>query len=496
MGPRRRLRESVHQAMSDISLEQSRKVFGTAGATPDAAARQSTRQFVRGRTQLSPFDSSRNPRGRVISAFEAFKAYGLDVLDEAIEYGSALLLHHPNAVGDALRRQREALGLDYGAVSCRTKVRVEDLKRIEEGTADDVSIAAIERIAFIIGLDEAQLSFRSDVAGGAIAGKLKTMQISSPGTGLSTLTAKSVATLAEAASVIRTQSQLQESLGLLGDAGAFSPVDNYGTPATPAWKIGYQLARGTREKLRMGVNPVPSMREFVEYRMGIPVVQAELPQSIAGAIIAVPDSDAESRRGIVLNTTGNNRNPLVRRATLAHELGHLLFDSDRRLETVRVDAYAGLEGNPEQIGSVDYVEQRANAFAISLLAPAEAVRTLVQVPLSEHVVAVTAMRFGISVTAAQFHIKNAYSMEYPISVQSKLPIDESRWRAVEDYSLDYFPINDTPSVRRGRFSGLVAAAWKQQLLSTDTAASYLNCSTELLEANADTIQSMHPVQVS
>lgn len=246
----------------------------------------------------------------------------------------------------------------------------------------------------------------------------------------------------------------------------------------------------------MGVDPVPSMRDFVEYTMGIPVVQAELPRSIAGAIIAVPDSDRESRRGIVLNTTGNNRNPLVRRATLAHEVGHLLFDSDRNLETVRVDAYSGLENNPEQVGSVDYVEQRANAFAISFLAPAEAVRTRVQPPLSDSAVAVIAMRFGISVTAAQFHIKNACSMEYPISVQSNLSIDENEWRAVEDYSLDYFPINDTPSVRRGKFAGLAVAAWKRQLLSTDTAASYLNCSTEKLEANADTIQGMYPVQVS
>lgn len=494
MGHRERPRESVH-AMTGMSLEQSRKVFGTIGDTPDAAARRSTRKFVRGRTQISPFDSSRSPHGRVISAFEAFTAYGLDVLDEAVEYGSALLLHQPNAVGDALRLQREALGLDYGAVSRRTKVRAEDLKRIEEGNADDVSIATIERIAFIIGLDESQLSFRSDVAGGAIAGKLKTIRNSSPGIGLSSLTVESVATLAEAASVIRTQIQLQESLGLTRGAAAFNPDDNYGNPVTPAWKIGYRLARETREKLGMGVDPVPSMRHFVEYTMGIPVVQAELPQGIAGAIIAVPDSDTESRRGIVLNTTGDNRNPLVRRATLAHEVGHLLFDSDRKLETVRVDAYSGLENNPEQV-SVDYVEQRANAFAISFLAPADAVRTRLQSPLSDGAVAVIAMRFGISITAAQFHIKNAYSMEYPISVQSNLPIDENEWRAVEDYSLDYFPINDTPSVRRGKFSGLVIAAWKRQLLSTDTAASYLNCSTEKLEANADTIQGMYPVQVS
>ena len=242
----------------------------------------------------------------------------------------------------------------------------------------------------------------------------------------------------------------------------------------------------------MEADPVASMREFVESTLGIPVVQADLPQRIAGAIIAAPDSDNKSRRGIVLNTTGFNKNPLVRRATLAHEVGHLLFDSEQRLETVRVDSYAGLAGNPEQPGLVDYVEQRANAFAISFLAPAEAVRALIEPPLSERDVADTVTRFGISLTAAQFHIKNAYSMDYPIPIATTLPIDENKWRAVEDYGVDYFPIEATPILRRGRFSGLVVAALRQRLLSIDTAASYLNCSNELLQAKADTVQSMHP----
>ena len=103
--------------MMDIRPDQTKKIFGISDATPEVAARRSTRQFVRGRTQISPFDKSRHPKGRVISAFEAFKAYGLDVLDEAVEYGSALLLHHHNAVGDSLRLQREALGLNHLAVS-------------------------------------------------------------------------------------------------------------------------------------------------------------------------------------------------------------------------------------------------------------------------------------------------------------------------------------------------------------------------------------------
>ena len=148
------------------SPEQLQAIFGSPNAaTPEVAARESTRQFVRGRSQISPFDPARNPTGRIISAFEAYNAYGLDVLDEAIEYGSALLLAHHNAVGKALYRQREALGLDRETVSKRTKVSTEDIERIETGQADDISMAEIERLAFTIGLDEALLAFQPDLAG-------------------------------------------------------------------------------------------------------------------------------------------------------------------------------------------------------------------------------------------------------------------------------------------------------------------------------------------
>ena len=476
------------------TTDQLRRVFGATNATtPEGAARDSNRQFVRGRTQISPYDHSRRPKGRIISAYEAFTAYGLDVLDESVEYRSALLLARHNAVGDALRRQRETLGLDFRAVSRCTGVRVEDLKRIESGDAADVSMAAIERIAFTIGLDEAQLAFCPDLAGGAIAGRLKTLQTASPGSGLRQLTPKSVTTLTEAASVIRTQYLLQESLGFVGGARRFDPVDDYGNITTPAWKVGYLLAREARAELGLGRSPLKSMREFVQTVLGIPVVQAELPQRIAGATIAVTDGNLQSQRGILLNTTGPNLNPLVRRETLAHEVGHLLFDPDQKLESVRVDSYAGLAVNPEQAGSVDYVEQRANAFAISFLTPLDAIRDLLDPPVKEGDVAAIMSRFGISVTAARFHIENAYFKNYPVPSPGNLAFDTNEWRSAEDFGVDFFPVADTPILRRGRFSGLVVAAWRENLISPYTAANYLNCSIELFQGNAEHIHSMHSI---
>ena len=75
-----------------------------------------------------------------------------------------------------------------------------------------------------------------------------------------------------------------------------------------------------------------------------------------------------------MNLHGDNQNPLVRRATIAHEFAHLLYDPDEYLNKVTVDTYEGLEYNPKigpDIADSEHyhVEQRANAFAISFLAP-------------------------------------------------------------------------------------------------------------------------------
>ena len=481
--------------MTTPDREQLHRVFGVTGhKSATDAALASSRRFVRGRTQISPLESARHPKGHIISAFEALHSYGVDVLHEAVEYGSAVLLQHPNAVGKALRCQREALGLDLSAVSRSTSVQAADIQRIEAGTAADLPMQTIERIAFILGLDEAQIAFQENSGGAAVAARLKTLQAQGPAAGLPKLSRKTVTAFAEAASVIRVQHRLQQWLGIAGSAATFHPSHDFGSHTTPAWRVGYQLAAETRNRLDMGEEPVRSMREFVQNTLGIPVVHAELPQRIAGATIAVSDGETGSFRGIVLNTVGANTNPLVRRATLAHEVGHLLFDPDQDLNDVRVDSYAGLQANPEQSGPIDFVEQRANAFAISLLAPISVVRERIDPPLTPSHVVDTVSSFGISITAASFHIVNAHYRTYPAPNVNEVQYDWSFWRAAEDFDLDYFPIVDTPNIRRGRFAGLVAAASERNIISSATAAGYLGCANEAFLEQVDAIRDIHPFQ--
>ena len=117
-----------------------------------------------------------------------------------------------------------------------------------------------------------------------------------------------------------------------------------------------------------------------------------------------------------MNLKGANDNPLVRRATIAHELAHLLYDPDEYLNTVRVDTYEGLESDPNSTPYLDdeyyRVEQRANAFAISFLAALEEVHDMTPPPFSGEDVSSVVSKYGISVTAASYHVVNAHFRRY------------------------------------------------------------------------------------
>ena len=233
--------------MTTLDRDQTHRVLGVTGhANTNDAALTSCRQFVRGRTQISPLDSGRHPKGHIISAFEALQSYGVDILHEAVEYWSEIFLKYPNAVGKALLRQREALALDLSAVCRSTGVRVADIIRIEAGNAYDFPMQTVERIAFILGLDEADIAFRETSGEAAIAVRLKILRAESLGGVPQGLGLKSVATLAEAASVIRVHHRIQQWPDISGSVANFRPSREYGNHSTPARRIGYQLAAKTR----------------------------------------------------------------------------------------------------------------------------------------------------------------------------------------------------------------------------------------------------------
>jgi Zn-dependent peptidase ImmA (M78 family) len=330
-------------------------------------------------------------------------------------------------------------------------------------------------------LDERFVSVRPEPEGNErIAVRLRTIGQEDSRLGQGTVSA-----LAEAAWVAMTQIRLEHELGLPVVRTGIDRSSNYGTPDFPAYQWGYRLAADARAKLGLGTQPIDSVRVLAEDRLGLPVIQAELGDSIAGVTI-----EAADRRAIVVNLSGNNRHVFVRRATIAHELGHLLYDPPVRLNTLRVDAYSDLNLPSEQLR--DPVEQRANAFAVEFLAPQGAALSHFRGGHSDRLGAVMD-RFGLSFTAARYHLWNALDRRIPLAeLSSNRPDSTLEWEARETYTIDYHPIRDLRPSRAGRFSAVVVRAAQEGLVSWDTAAEWLETTEDEIQRTIRYMQELFP----
>lgn len=460
----------------------------------DDAVRDLPPCFVRSLAQLAVYDPKRNAVGPKLTVREAFRTFGRNKLEEAIEYGSAILMSSRHSAADVLRKRRETLGLSHADVARAANVseRVSEPDvRIAEEPLSEIPLRTLNHIALTLGLDERFLSQQTPDSGDhKLAVRLKTLQYRDTDVSV-VISPRTALKFAEAASIVRIQNRLQDWLEIRQHPDRFKTDDNYGSSEYPAWKIGYNLAEHTRQKLDLGESPIPSMRELVEERLGIAIVQASIDENIAGATIVSTDASGKETRGIVLNISGENKNVWVRRATLAHELGHLLYDPGPRLEKLKIDSYEQSEIDP-QIQNTDFVEQRANAFAVAFLAPIKAVRDMTPTPFSPESVAKVMRNFGLSKTAASFHIHNSHYRQFDVptvGLHNEKPSDE--WNVRENFTVDYFPLEKTTDQRKGRFAYLVAKSYETGLISEDTAALYLQCSVSELKQGCDDLLSLY-----
>ncbi len=450
--------------MSVISKADLDKVFGpdTLGDTPSERARSSRREFVRGQTMLA--EASEEATGHRLAAAEALDSFDFPTLLTVVEEGQAPLVRDRSEPARTLRRHREALGYTQQHLARRANVAVEDVIKAE--TPGKISsIRILERLALPLAVDERVLGFKKQVDIEALGVRLR--QLTHAGEGRAGLSPTTVAALAESAWVIARQKSL---LSLIGEPNterleSFRPDDDYGYPT---YERGYYLASRARQLLGMDLEtPIQSMRGLVADTLNIPLVQTRLGRGLAGATIASGDA-----RGIVVNIEGDNQSVWVRRMTLAHELGHLLWDPEQRLNRLAVDRYSDLKINSSF--RRDPVEVRANAFAIAFLAPPAIVgRMVYQANDIPSAVFEVAQHFDISVTAAAAHVGNISRVSVVLPRGNPFPEPSDEVRAQEDFTIDYFPLKDTPPALVGRFAWAVARALDRNVISKDTAATLL-----------------------
>jgi Zn-dependent peptidase ImmA (M78 family)/transcriptional regulator with XRE-family HTH domain len=451
---------------------------GSIGESYEERAKTSNARFVRSQLQLAPY--SDRATGRVLTASEALHAFGWEAVRRAALDGSAPLVSSPSEPAETLRKRREELGLQVEELARRTHLPATAVRDAETPGIRS-PIRAIEALGQALALDERLLGVRPSAGGDSVLGvRLREMANSGD---VAAFTPATVLQLSEAAWVISRQAALQSELG-----------PEYAPPVRlprhdpsfgyPAYDIGYRLANKTRQLLGIDAeSPIESVRLVVEDDFGLSLVQQQMSPRFAGATMA-----NGSARGIVINETGMNANVWVRRMTMCHELGHLLWDPDDRLHKVMVDEYADIEQDVRDTRR-DPPEIRANAFAVAFLAPPSAIREIAATnrdPIA--VVAEVMTTFGISATAAKHHVRNVTGLNAFGLRHAPLPEPNEEWIAMENLALDFFPLHATPLSRRGKFAWCVANLCSAGLITLDTAASLLMCPpTEISAAAIDRI---------
>ncbi|MDH4227030.1 MAG: XRE family transcriptional regulator [Deltaproteobacteria bacterium] len=461
-------------------MNRFEKIFGkeSKGTTAEERAKSSKIIFVRSQDELAIY--SNGAKGSKLTAWEAFKTFGIDVLEEAVDEGSAILVCAQDEPAKTFQERRENLGLTQEDIAKYCELTNEEVADIENPKKKN-PIQKLKKLAQYLGLDEREITFKKGFGGDKnLAIRLKSLSCENK-----RLNPKTVISFNEAAWVFSTETRLKEWLGLRSNSlkEKFVPSKNYGFSGHPAWEMGYNLAEDTRKILGLNNDePINSLRELCIKKLSLPLLQCELPRVIAGATIA-----NDTVRGIVVNTAGRNGNVWVRRATIAHELGHLLWDPEQQLERIRVDSYEELDSGLLASDGVDYVEQRANAFAAEFLAPKDAVFKIYK----KNGLRTVMEHFGISYTVARYQAWNGSHRTEEIesfTADSFEPTDE--WMGRDSFTADYFPIRNAPKSRTEYFAYVVVMAEKQGLISEDTASSYLSCSREDYNSQKSAIEEL------
>lgn len=456
-----------------------RFVFGLGIDGPDweSAVKDCSWRFVRGGSELALYEEARNPTGHVLTAWEAWTAYGRDVIDEAIEYGSAVLRETKNATESCLSRRREALGITRQVLAHSVGVREQDVVDAETASRH-VPIRTLEKLAFGLGMDERMLSFSADCgADSALAERIRILQGYGGGASVR-ISQEDAASLAEAASVARVHSILNGWLGYPRSGADVSPSDYFGNESGPepgpsARKVGYELAEELRKKLELWGSPVESMRNLLTDRLGVNLVWAELSPIVAGATFTCADHEGNRVRGVVINSGGENEDVWTRRVTLARELGHALFDPDTRLRNLLVHGQLP-EEHPGDI-PVDLVDQRADAFALAFLAPRDEVQRIAPLPIDGSKVGSVMQHFGMCEAAARKRILSCYSGDADLPVAGSYAVPASDRTELESLVIDGSVPCSSRITRQGEFAVSVRGCLEQGLISDDSAAFYMDC---------------------
>lgn len=253
------------------------------------------------------------------------------------------------------------LGLSLRFVADRAGLTEAELKEIEEGKREPF-IDELSSLARVLGLHLDHL-LPAEVRGKGVEPirlLLKSSETFRP-------PEQSKAIMADSARAALDLLELCNARSRHNGAAKVAPAPLPKNTSVPEFKSGADLARALRKAF--GVRgPIESMHDFVSQTLGIPVLGARLGEYGPDAFTVYSPG---RRAAIVLNITPGTKNThaLARRFTLAHELGHALFDRPTNGSALGIACRVSSDRN---LGA----EARANAFAMRFILPEREVQKL------------------------------------------------------------------------------------------------------------------------
>ncbi|MEW1868642.1 helix-turn-helix domain-containing protein [Streptomyces caelestis] len=249
-------------------------------------------------------------------------------------------------IGERVARERAQAGLSQRELAVRAELSQPTLARIELGERPALTLAELDRVAAALSVPLTLLT-----KGNPVRQRMQVAARASEG----------------------AEEELRRAEGLVGEILAlddrldrFAPDDHRAdrqraarlkrvlTEVVDAEREGRDLAEELRERLGLGLGPVPDLAELVESVIGLDTAALTLPQGVSGFTALDP------AREVTISVVNTSDVPERQRFSLAHELGHVLLSDGvaaHRLDGRRTPA-----------------EKRCDAFARHLLAPAEGVR--------------------------------------------------------------------------------------------------------------------------
>lgn len=220
---------------------------------------------------------------------------------------------------------------------------------------------------------------------------------------------------------------------------------------------GRTAAARFRQDHHLGVQPLGDLVAVIEQATGIDVAVLDVGPDEHGLTMRDPG------RNTVFIGVARTRNPMRQRSTLAHELGHVLFEdwanndagnwSERTHEEVRADAFARhllvpVEGLREFLGSRESVAQSAISAVVQrfLVSPAVAAIALHQAGYIDAAIKQEWMGLSAPQLAVRFGWSDQYRALQADSDQRRAP-QRLLARAIKGYAEGVIPAQAIATLR-------------------------------------------------